>query len=123
MPMPLWFGHVNKLVFNRYELSKGQRPVLRHVGRSSGAAYRTPLDAHPVEGGYMFILVYGSQSDWVQNVLAAGKATIEIDDEEHELVSPRLVDEDDAWRDLPPDTKRPPSFLNVTEFLQMDTVG
>jgi len=26
------------------------------------------------DGGYLFILVYGSKSDWVRNVLAAGHA-------------------------------------------------
>ncbi len=72
MPMPLWFGQINKRVFNKMELKRGVRPVLTHVGRSSGKVYRTPLDAHPVDGGYLFILVYGSGSDWVQNALAAG---------------------------------------------------
>lgn len=50
-------------------MRRGARPVLTHVGRTSGKTYRTPLDAHRVEGGYVFILVYGPRSDWVRNVL------------------------------------------------------
>jgi deazaflavin-dependent oxidoreductase (nitroreductase family) len=118
--MPLWFGHVNKRFFNKMELKRGVRPVLNHVGRSSGKRYRTPLDAHRVNGGYLFILVYGSGSDWVKNVLAAGTAVLEIDGDEIDLVSPRLVSRDAAWELMPEGTKAPPSLLRVNELLQMD---
>ncbi|WP_344842551.1 nitroreductase/quinone reductase family protein [Nonomuraea dietziae] len=91
MPMPLWWGHVNKRVFNPLTIARGKSPVLTHVGRVSGATYRTPLDAHPVDGGYLFILVYGSRSEWVQNVLAAGGARLQVDGREVELAAPRLV--------------------------------
>ncbi len=120
MPMPQWFGHVNKRVFNKRELRRGIRPVLTHVGRSSGKVYRVPLDAHPVDDGYLFILMYGSGSDWVKNVLAAGTASLTINGDEFDLASPRLVAKDVAWQRLPATTKAPPRFLRVTEFLQMD---
>jgi deazaflavin-dependent oxidoreductase (nitroreductase family) len=120
MPMPLWWGQINKRVFNKMALKRGDWPVLTHVGRSSGKVYRTPLEVHPVDDGYMFILMYGSGSDWVKNVLAAGTASLEIDGEETELVSPRLVPEDVAWQRLPADTKAPPKVLRVSEFLQVD---
>ncbi|MFB9301312.1 hypothetical protein [Kibdelosporangium philippinense] len=55
---------MNKRVFNPGAIARGKRPVLTHIGRTSGTTYRTPLDAHPVDGGYLFILVYGSRSDW-----------------------------------------------------------
>ena len=94
--------------------------MLTHVGRSSGKVYRTPLDAHPVDDGYLFVLVYGSGSDWVKNVLAAGTASLEIDGNELDLVSPRLLTEDVAWQRMPAGTRMPPRLLRVTEFLQMD---
>jgi deazaflavin-dependent oxidoreductase (nitroreductase family) len=120
MPVPMWVAQVNKRVFNPLELRRGVRPVLTHVGRSSQKTYRTPLDAHPVDGGYIFIMMYGSDSDWVQNVLAAGAATLEVGGDEFELASPRLVSKEDAWQLLSATTKAPPSFLRVTEYLQMD---
>ena len=119
MPVPRWVAQVNKRVFNPMELRRGVRPVLTHVGRSSGKTYRTPLDAHPVDGGYIFILMYGSDSDCVQNVLAAGAATLDIDGNEFVLLSPRLVPTEDALQLLPRTTKAPPNFLRVTEYLQM----
>lgn len=123
MPMPKWVGRINKRVFNKLELKRGARPVLAHVGRSSGRTYRTPLDAHPVEGGYIFILMYGSDSDWVKNVMAAGTAGLTVGEDEFELTSPRLVSKEVAWEQVPEGTKAPPGFLRVTEFLQMDIRG
>ena len=118
--MPMWIARVNKRVFNPMELKRGKRPVLTHVGRSSGRTHRTPLDAHPVDGGYIFIVMYGPESDWVRNVLAAGGATLQIDGDEFELVAPRLVSKEAAWQLLSTTTKAPPDFLKVSDYLQMD---
>lgn len=120
MPMPMWVAEVNKRVFNKMELKQGQRPVLTHVGRSSGRTYRTPLDAHRVDDGFVFILVYGSESDWVQNALASGSASLTVGSETFELTDPRLISDQEAWAKMPPTAKRPPRFLNITEYLQMD---
>lgn len=123
MPMPRWWGHINKRVFNPRAIAGGKWPVLTHVGRSSGTTYQTPMDAHPVDGGYLFVLVYGSGSDWVQNVLAAGHARLRIDGEDRDLTAPRLVGQDEAFNTLPAEVARPPKVLRITEFLRMDLVN
>lgn len=123
MPMPGWWGQINKRVFNPLELKRGIRPVLTHVGRTSGSTYLTPLDAHLVDGGYVFILVYGSRSDWVRNVLSAGTARLTVGGEDVELTAPRLIDQDEAWSVLPATVKRPPRVLRITEYLRMDVAG
>ena len=64
MPFPRWLAHVNKRVFNPIEDRRGVRPVLIHTGRTSGRTYRTPLDAHRVPDGYVFIPMYGPRTDW-----------------------------------------------------------
>ena len=120
MPMPRWWTQINKRVFNPVELRRGTRPVLTHVGRTSGASYRTPLDAHGVDGGYVFILVYGSRSDWVRNILAAGHARRAVDGQAIELTSPRLVSDQEAWQAIGEGVKRPPGFLRINEYLRMD---
>lgn len=122
MPMPLWVGKVNKRYLNPAEVRKGSRPVLVHTGRVSGATHETPLDAHPVEGGYAFILVYGQKSDWVRNVLADGKATLRTGGRNIALGSPRVISGSDAWSILPADAKRPPALLNISEILRMNTI-
>ena len=123
MPIPKFVALVNRRIFNPAELKRGVRPVLMHVGRSSGKTYRTPLDAHRIEGGYIFVLMYGSDSDWVLNSLASGTAKRAIDGDEFDLVSPRLISKDEARQLLSEMTKEPPNFLKVTEYLQMDIAG
>lgn len=118
MPMPLWWGHVNKNVFNPRALKSGKWKILTHVGRISGRVYRTPLDATQVDGTYLFILVYGSRADWVRNVLASGNATLEEGREVIELTAPRLVSADVARPLL--EGALPPDWLKIDEFLQMD---
>ncbi|UWZ35401.1 nitroreductase family deazaflavin-dependent oxidoreductase [Dactylosporangium roseum] len=114
---------MNKRLFNPRAIAGGRWPVLLHVGRVSGATCRTPIDAHPVEGGYLFVLVYGSRSDWVRNVLAAGGARLQVGGREVELAAPRLVGESEAFRALPDTVARPPRLLRITEFLRMGLVA
>ena len=122
MPMPRWVAKVNKRFTNPMELNRGEWPVLTHVGRVSGVTYRTPLGAEPIDGGFIFTLVYGSDSDWVQNVLSGGKATLEIGGNTFVLGNPRLISEQDARQLLSPDTKEPPGFLRIDAYLQVDVL-
>jgi deazaflavin-dependent oxidoreductase (nitroreductase family) len=120
--MPKWVAKVNKRFTNPMKLKRGKWPVLTHVGRISGVTYRTPLEAHHIDSGYIFILVYGSDSDWVQNVLAGGDTTLDIEDDTFALVNPRLISKEDAWQLISPDTNKPPGFLRIDEYLQVDVL-
>ena len=122
MPVPKLMARVNRRVFNPREIKKGKRPVLIHNGRRSGKTYQTPLDAHEVDGGYVFILVYGSDSDWVQNIMASGSATLRVDGELIELDQPKVIGTDEAWSQIT-EGKPPASFYNITEYLRMDLAG
>lgn len=120
MPLPRWLAHINKRVFNPIEVRRGARPVLIHTGRSSGKTFRTPLDAHRLPDGYLFIPMYGPRTDWVKNVLRAGAARLVIDGDEIELQSPRLVKKKDIWPMLPTTTKTPPGISSGSELLRLD---
>jgi deazaflavin-dependent oxidoreductase (nitroreductase family) len=121
--MPLWWGQINKKLFNPRALQNGKWDVLTHVGRSSQETYRTPLAASEVDGTFVFIVVYGSKSDWVQNVLARGSAVLETGEEVVDLVDPRLIPGEVARPMVDGQVKLPPGFLNVNEFLQMDVAS
>ena len=121
MPFPRWLAQINKRVFNPIEVRRGARPVLIHTGRSSGRTYRTPLDAHRLPDGYLFIPMYGPRTDWVKNVLSAQEARLLIDGHEIELQSPRLVVKKDIWPLLPPPTKTPPGITDQSQLLRTDT--
>lgn len=123
MPMPRWWGQVNKRLFNPRALASGRWQILTHVGRSSGRTYRTPLEAHEIDGTYLFVLVYGSGADWVQNTLATGTAVLQAGDEAVGLSSPRIVSEEIARPMLAGRAKLPPRLLKIDEFLIMDIVS
>jgi len=120
MALPRWLARINRRVFNPIEIRRGVRPVLIHVGRSSGRTYSTPLDAHAVEGGYVFIPMYGPSTDWLRNVLAAGTALLRIKGQEIELDAPRLVRKREVWPLVAATTKKPPGITDESQLLRMD---
>jgi hypothetical protein len=54
----------------------GYAAAIRHTGRKSGKQYSTPVGAERVQDGFIIPLAYGTQVDWLQNVIAAGRATV-----------------------------------------------
>ncbi len=122
MPMPLWWGQINKRVFNPRSVRNGKWQVSRHVGRVSGNTYRTPIEAHRIDDGFIIVLVYGSRCDWVQIVLAAGTAQLEVGGDTVDLVAPEVINADQAFAQRPAGLKRPPKLLRIDEFLEMRLV-
>lgn len=122
MPFPRWLAKVNKRITNRYLVKLADQPpfaALHHRGRTSGKVYRIPLNAFPCEDGFVFALTYGSQSDWVKNVLAAGEAELEYAGERLVLTDPRLVTRADVHGCIPASAVVPLGLLRVKEFLTM----
>jgi deazaflavin-dependent oxidoreductase (nitroreductase family) len=65
--------------------------VVRHRGRTSGRPYETPVGAVAADDGFVIALVYGSRSNWLQNVLASGSATIVHEGQIYEVDQPELI--------------------------------
>lgn len=65
--------------------------VVCHRGRRSGRLYRTPVNAYRRGSRLAIVVLYGEESDWVQNVLA-GSAQVVRAGRTHDLLAPRLVD-------------------------------
>ena len=63
-----------------------------HQGRRSGRQYRTPVMPQPLSDGFLVSLPYGSDRDWVRNVVAAGRCTLLRGGRRFELADPRLLD-------------------------------
>lgn len=51
--------------------------IVEHTGRRSGRTYRTPVLTFRRGARVSFIVGYGTQSDWVRNLLAAGGGRLE----------------------------------------------
>jgi len=86
----------NRDVGNPYQMKTAGTPgayasVIRHVGRSTGRTYETPVRAEATEDGFVIALPYGTQADWLKNVLASGSATLVDEGNSHQVDQPEIV--------------------------------
>jgi hypothetical protein len=65
--------------------------VIRHRGRVSGRSLETPVGVVAADDGFVIALVYGSRTNWVQNVLASGSATIVHEGNTYEVDQPEII--------------------------------
>lgn len=65
--------------------------ILTYTGRTSGRTYRTPINVFRRGERYLFFLTYGSDAQWVKNVVAAGGCTIRMRGRDVRLVEPEVV--------------------------------
>jgi deazaflavin-dependent oxidoreductase (nitroreductase family) len=65
--------------------------ILSHVGRTSGRTYHTPINVFRRGDHYLFALTYGSDVDWVKNILAAGGCQMRTRGRNVRLVEPELI--------------------------------
>ena len=70
--------------------------TLEHVGRKSGKRYRTPLLVFPSKDGFVILIGYGLESDWLKNVFAGGHAVLHKRGKSIALASPRLMSKSEA---------------------------
>lgn len=50
--------------------------VIRHQGRVTGRSYETPIVPFEIDEGFVVSLPYGPGTDWVQNVVTQGSASL-----------------------------------------------
>ncbi|MFI1912899.1 nitroreductase family deazaflavin-dependent oxidoreductase [Nocardia sp. NPDC020380] len=79
--------------------------VIHHEGRKSGKPFVTPVVAHYDRELLIVPLLYGSKSDWVRNVIAAGGGQATYRHRTRTFTGPRVVDAADAV-DLPDRVRR-----------------
>lgn len=99
--------------------------VIRHRGRRTGRAHRTPVVGFKRGRRFAVVVLYGERSDWVLNVLAGGGEVVRAG-RTYRLGSPRLVAIAEAPADLPPGARlmaRLSGKLLVAELEQPDAGG
>ncbi|GLI27125.1 hypothetical protein ARHIZOSPH14_13670 [Agromyces rhizosphaerae] len=55
---------------------RGNFALVVHRGRRSGRPYETPVQAVPIDGGFVVSLPYGADVHWLQNIRAAGECEL-----------------------------------------------
>lgn len=96
--------------------------IISYRGRRSGKAYRTPMNVFRDGEDYLFALTYGSDVQWVQNVLAAGEADLQLGDRTIRLTGPELF-VDPTRRLMPLPVRIVLGMTRVSEFLRMRPAG
>jgi len=95
--------------------------IVRHRGRVTGRDYATPVVAFGTNDGLVFGVLYGTSSDWVRNLLVAGRATIKRRGHTHEYEQPRLLGRADGLRLVPAIARGPFRLLGVRNFVRLIT--
>ena len=113
---------VNRRCVNPTQMKTAGTPgayaaILRHTGRKTGTPYETPIGAVPTADGFVVALPYGMQADWLQNVLAAGSATIVHEGIVHPVDQPAVVPMAEAASLFPPDQTRALRLFKVEHCL------
>ena len=115
---------INRRVLNPRQMVTAGQPgayagILRHTGRTSGAVYETPLGIERTDDGFAIALVYGARTQWLRNVLAAGRAEVVKDGTTYQVEHPEVVPIADLGAFFNPSDQRMASVFGTTECLRL----
>ena len=115
----------NKHVLNRFALwLVGRRPmyygVIHHIGRRSGRTYSTPVVAKVCTSGIIIPLPYGADTDWCQNLLAAGHGTLTLAGADYSVDRPTIVGTAIAGPLVPAATARVWRWMGIEKYLKLN---
>jgi deazaflavin-dependent oxidoreductase (nitroreductase family) len=92
---------VNPVLRNFARSSRGPFALLHHVGRRSGKQYETPIWVWRMKDGFMIVLTYGRNTDWLRNLQAADEGSLRWHKREYTFKRPELIDAKTAEPALP----------------------
>lgn len=92
--------------------------VVRHRGRRSGRVYETPVEPFATDDGFVIALPYGTASNWVKNVLAAGSAMLVTEGRTYDVDRPEIVPLGDVLDVLPSKGRRSLRLFRVEQALR-----
>jgi deazaflavin-dependent oxidoreductase (nitroreductase family) len=121
--LPHWLARLNLRFSNAFMRPLASRlpwfAVLEHVGRKSGTVRRTALMAFRRDGDrWVIALTYGTDVQWLRNVLAAGHFRLQSQGRWVDVADPHQFR--DASRSSVPWIVRPwLAILGVSDFVEM----
>jgi deazaflavin-dependent oxidoreductase (nitroreductase family) len=123
MPIPTVVARFNRYVTNPIARRiAGWAPmfaIVYHQGRRSGSRYSTPVNIFPTDEGFVIALTYGSDVDWVKNLMAARGGEIKHRSHTIRIAEPALIPTDTGMAATPRVVRLILRMINVTEFLRV----
>lgn len=123
IPIPKAIARFNRYVTNPIARRiAGWAPmfaIVYHQGRHSGNRYATPINIFRIDAGFVIALTYGSDVDWVKNLIAAGGAEIRHRSHTIRIADPTSVSSDEGMAAMPPLVRLILRMINVTQFLRV----
>jgi deazaflavin-dependent oxidoreductase (nitroreductase family) len=94
--------------------------VLHHRGRRSGREYAVPVGVRTAPNGFYYVaLPFGEQTQWTQNVVAAGGCTLRWRGEDLVVNEPTVVGVDEAAAAFPSMQRWIMRTVGVTRVLRL----
>jgi deazaflavin-dependent oxidoreductase (nitroreductase family) len=97
--------------------------IVRHVGRTSGREYQNPVSAYPLGDGFVIPVLYGTQSQWVRNVMAAGRFTLRTKGRDYLLERPEIIPPAQALAAYPTLLRRLMRAQEIQDFVWAHRAG
>jgi deazaflavin-dependent oxidoreductase (nitroreductase family) len=122
MAIRRWLARVNRRTANhltapfaRYVPGFG---VIVHRGRKTNRVYQTPVMVFAAPDGYTVALIYGTQSQWAKNVIAAGGCDLQTRGRVEHLVAGSVF-HDESRALVPWFPRMFIALLRVADFLSL----
>jgi len=93
---------INPIMRNAARSAHGPFALLRHVGRRSGKTYEIPIMVWRMRDGFMIVLTYGPNVDWLRNIQSASQGSLVWHKHEYHFQKPEPIDAQTASSALPP---------------------
>jgi deazaflavin-dependent oxidoreductase (nitroreductase family) len=92
---------------------------LRHVGRRSGKRYEIPIMVWRMKDGFVIVLTYGPNTDWLRNLQAAEQGSLRWHKREYVFKRPEFIDATTARQALPPFIKFVLGLRGAHEYVKL----
>jgi deazaflavin-dependent oxidoreductase (nitroreductase family) len=116
----VWNKYVLNPLMGRFAGRKNSyAAAIRHTGRKSGKQYSTPVGVVRAQDVFVIPLAYGTHVDWLQNVIAAGQATVTAEGEAHDVTEPQVIGAATALPMLPSRQRRTYERMGIAQYLKV----
>ncbi|HJT71485.1 MAG TPA: nitroreductase family deazaflavin-dependent oxidoreductase [Terriglobales bacterium] len=120
-----WVAAFNLRVTNRITGKFADRlpgfGIITHVGRKSGRRYHTPVNVFRATGEFLVALTYGSEAEWVKNVLAAGGCELVTHRAKYQVANPAIV-HDPTREQFPFVVRTILGIIGANDFMRLSIV-